>query len=342
MGSAVGIFVSGPRRDFLVAYSTLACRRIVLESDDRSLFSNFFITFGGDEPSSVASSDDAFLRVSVEAPLPDSPGLLRIWHSGRPLEIEHFFFGLEMPGCPYVSLRSGKEIQIAFRGSEAAQFMYAGTECHIRHSSVWREAVIALLWRGFLSLMDQAIFFHAASIGISGKGYFFIGTQHSGKSTLALALASRGNEFLGDDIGCYLPAQHRMLPYRRPVGIREGPRARAVANALQTRTYRSMQGDDSLRVDPNALLGLGPERELPVDGVVFLRGFAEQPSLKQIEAGAQEVSRLQTLYSSLSNATPQRRLLELIRLTSRARIFELIIGDPDETAAYVEGGFLAS
>ena len=323
-------------RHLLTSSTVLATKRIVLESDDRLLFSNFFIVLGGGEPSEEPPRDDAFLRVVVEAPSSDSCGRLRLWHCGAPLAIERFFFGLELPDCPYVRTQSGEAVQIAFRGEALPQFVYSGSECKVRLSAAWRHAVIALIWRGFLSLVDQAIFFHAASLGIDGRGFFFIGTQHSGKSTLALALASRGHEFLGDDIGCYIPAQHLMLPYRRPVGIREGPRASAISEALRTRPYRSTQGDDSLRVDLAGLLDLGAERPLAVYGVVFLRGFAARPLLRPIEGGASEVSKLQTLYSSLSNAAPAQRLMELIRLTSRAKMFELVIGDPDETASYLE------
>ena len=335
--AAVGVSFSTPTH-LPFSCASLASRLISLESDDVSLFSDFFVAFGGHEPTHGEPPDDEFLRIAVEAPGPDRSGRLRLWHNGTPMPIDRFFFGLTLPDCPYVRLPSPDPnvTTIAFRGHQQPQFVYSGTECEVLDSTIWRPAIIALVLRGFLSLCTEAIFFHASSIGIDSKGFFFVGTQHSGKSTLALALASRGHEFLSDDIGCYIPAEHVMLPYRRPVGIREGPCAAAISEALRTRAYRSIRQDDSIRVDPSALLDLSAERPIPVSGVVFLRGFGRNPILRRIEAGREELSAFQTLYSSLTNAPPAQRLLELIRLTSRARMFELVIGNPDETALYVE------
>ena len=59
-----------------------------------------------------------------------------------------------------------------------------------------------------------------------------VGPKGAGKSTLALALAARGHALLGDEHACYLPATGELLPFRRPVGIKPGPRAAAVESAL--------------------------------------------------------------------------------------------------------------
>jgi len=316
--------------------TTLASKTIVLGSSDRDLFSDFFVAFGGAQPGPMNENADPFMRIVVDAPTSGSWGRLRVWHEGVAVPVEQFFFGLDDPDCPYVRLESKPdETHVAFRGETIPQFVYSDTICSIRQSPAWRQAVMTLLWRGFLSLVDDVIFLHAASIGVRGKGFFFVGTQAAGKSTIALALASRGNDFLGDDIACYVPSSHLMLPYRRPVGIRDGPRAQAVTRALQQRVYRSVRQDDSLRVDVTALLDLPAERPLPPGGIVFLKGFGPQPQIRNIEARPDELPALQTL-ALPSNKSGGKRLMQLLRLLSRAKMFELVIGDPDETALHVE------
>jgi hypothetical protein len=67
-----------------------------------------------------------------------------------------------------------------------------------------------------------------------------------------------------------------------------------------------------------------------------LRGFAKKPSLSRISAGRGEISELQPLMSSFLDAPHGRRIIELSRLLSAAKVYELRLGEPDETAAYLE------
>jgi hypothetical protein len=72
---------------------------------------------------------------------------------------------------------------------------------------------------------------------------------------------------------------------------------------------------------------------------VFLRGFAEQPRLDRISPGRREVVELQPLMSSFLNAPHSRRIFELTRLLSSAKVYQLSLGDPDITAEYLEEAF---
>jgi len=227
-------------------------------------------------------------------------------------------------------------LAIGLRDEETPRFRYNHEYCFVRLAEGWSAAVVALLFRGFLALADDTIFFHASALGIGGNGVLFVGEQRSGKSTLALALAARGHEFLSDEIGCYRPSTGEILPYRRPVGIREGIRSVLIETPLAERHYRGMIHDDSIRVDLETLLPLARARPLPLAAVIFLRGFAAEPSIESIVPGRAEVGMLQALYSSLTNAPSTRRVFELIQLLSRARIYRLNPGAPDETANLLE------
>jgi len=202
----------------------------------------------------------------------------------------------------------------------------------------WRTAVALFVFNRLLRLRRDAIFFHASSVAIGDKGVLFVGPTGHGKSTTALALAARGHALLGDDTACYLPATGMLLPCRRSVGIRPGPRARAVERAITAAGGDlAAERDQALRVDIDALMDVPPARPVPLSAVVFLAGFLPEPRLLDVRPTRREVGQLQPVVGSLVNAPPARRVFEMARLLSRVAVYRLHPGDPDETAALLEG-----
>lgn len=200
-----------------------------------------------------------------------------------------------------------------------------------------------LFWH-LLRLRSDAIFFHASSLGIFGEGTIFVGPAGGGKSTTALALAARGHNFLGDEIAGYVPARGELIPFRRPVGIKPGPRAAAVTRALASGAAKRAVEDPHVRpgfvrVDVDALFPVEPARPVPLRRIVFLRGFARHPQLDRMNPGRPEVAELQPLMSSFLNAAHSRRVFELARLLSTAKIYCLHPGEPDATAVHIEERF---
>jgi hypothetical protein len=122
---------------------------------------------------------------------------------------------------------------------------------------------------------------------------------------------------------------------RRPVGIKPGPRSRAVAEGI-ARAGLAPQEDGILRADVDALLETPEPSPAPLRSVVFLRGFAPAPVIEPIEAGREELAALQPLACSLVDAPPARRVFEMVRLFEGLRVWRLQPGDPDETAAALE------
>ena len=304
---------------------TLAGKRLLVESDDESLIAALFVAFGGDD----GRDEPPFFHATLEQ------RRLRVRRAGAVLAPSDLLFGLDDAECPYRL----DGATIVFRDDGSEQFTLDGDAIIVHEGKRWHDAVGSLLIRAFQRFADDVIFVHASASGVGGKGLLFVGMERAGKSTLALALAARGHDFLSDEYGCYDPATHELIPYRRPVGIREGRRAAAVERALARGDFRSRQSDDSLRVDLETLIPLSPQRRLPLHCVVFIDGFADAPSLRFVDAAAHQVGMLQTLYSSLSNAPRGRRTFELARLLSRSRVAYLKIGDPDDTAALIEEEF---
>jgi hypothetical protein len=314
-------------------------RIVALDCDDRELFDDFFAAFGGSVPRETASVDDAFISATIRAGAGDSDfGLMSLRRNGQPQSVDDVFFGLSFPDCPFECAPSedGKWMQVWIPG-EAPLFAYRDHYCLFRKSRYdWRIKLLTLLYRGSLRLRDDLIFFHASSISLGEQAILIVGNRKAGKSTTALALAARGHAILADSCACYSPSTERLIPFRRPIGIREGPKSRRVGEALSSSAIRSVMRDDSLRVDLETLLPSADYRPGPASAIFFLRGFAEKPRIEPITNGRSELANLRPIYSSFANAPHTRRAFELIRLVSRARLFALWPGDPDQTARSIE------
>jgi hypothetical protein len=216
-------------------------------------------------------------------------------------------------------------------------FSFRGRSCRIRKRLGWQRALALLILHRVFRLRSDAIFFHAATVGIAGRGVFIVGPKGRGKSTLSLALWSRGHVLLGDETACYIPASGELRPVLRPVGIKPGPRARAIDAALGA---WAGSAEPILRLDVDRLFPGRPQPcPFPLFAVVFLDRFAARPVLEEIAASTEDLARLQPVSSSLVNAPKAQRVFELGRMLSRARVFRLTPGDPDETAALLERTF---
>jgi hypothetical protein len=250
--------------------------------------------------------------------------------------------GLQALDFPFELVDGGPAwTSLAFRGESTPMFALRGDDCLFALVPGWRKAVALLLLQRLMRVRRDAIFFHAASVALAGRGVLIVGPKGAGKSTLALALATRGHAFLGDEHACYVPARDELVPFRRPVGVKPGPRARTAEQAL-ARTGRDPDRDGMMRVPVEDLLPPAHPAPVPLRAVVFLRGLAERPDLRRVEPGRQELAALQPVGSSFANAAATERVFQLVRLLSRASVFHLRAGVPDDTALLVESALTAA
>jgi hypothetical protein len=321
------------------SWTSLADRVVSVDCDDRALFDDFFAAFGGTPPAEVAAPGDAFVRATIRAGSEDSEyGCMWLSRNGRPHPVDDVFFGLSFPDCPFESGMSedGRWAQVWMPG-EPPLFAYRDDHCLFRKSREdWRTKLVTLLYRGALRLREDLIFLHASALSIAGHGLLIVGRRKAGKSTTALALAARGHSILADSCACYAPATGELVPFRRPVGIRDGPRARAIDEALSRRVVRSVERDESVRVDVATLLAERQSGSVPASAIFFLRGFAPKTEIERLKNDATEIPNLRPIYSSFANAPHTQRVFELIRLLSSAKLYALWPGDPDHTARSIE------
>jgi hypothetical protein len=311
-----------------------------VETDDAQCLSEFSSLFGR----AVSKSGRAAPRVSFEASITirggvDSQhGLLRV--SGDDLaDPAEFLLAFSSPTVPIRRLDTpglgGTALGIGDDPTPALQFQ-AG-DCSFRLSGRWRRILAHYLLLRLLRLRDDALFFHAASLGIRETGVLLIGPKGSGKSTLALALAARGHNFLGDETACYQPVSGQLLPCRRPVSIKPGRQSAAIVDALARGRYPGDE-DGVRRVEVESLLPVSEAKPVDLGAVVFLRGFGPRAELSRFEASREDLSALQPLASSLVSRPATQRVFEMVRMISRVRTYRLLASDPDDTAVLIEEG----
>jgi len=310
-----------------------------LDADEPALLEELALVLG--RPRSEATETAAPFRLAASVRARGGPagfGHLRISaadpQARGPAEIL-LVMGLDTEDFPFHRVEAAPPwTSLAFRGQAEPMFALRGDDCLFALVPGWRKAVSLLLLQRVMRVRRDAVFFHAGSVALRGGGLLIVGPKGAGKSTLALALATRGHGLLGDEHACYVPARHELVPFRRPVGVKPGPRART-SDAALARLGRDPDRDGMMRVPAEDLVS-GSPGPVPLRAVVFLRGFAAEPRLTRLEPGREELAALQPVGSSFANAAATERVFQLVRLLARAEVWDLRPGPPDDTAALVE------
>jgi hypothetical protein len=313
-----------------------------VDVDDGSFAELFFMMFGGTSigsAQSVAVQADIHLDIVTTAD-PDY-GWFRM--SGRdqlPFDGKEFDFAIEQEHGFFKLLPTEEGwTSVAFRDQDVPMFAWRGPDCIFHLGPKWRLSLLWFLHWRLLRMRPDVIFFHASALGILGEGTIFVGPSGGGKSTTSMALAARGHNFLSDEVGAYVPETGQLIPFRRPVGIKPGPRATAVERGLPPSANARIEREGFYRVDVDTIFDNAPPEAVPLRRIVFLRGFADRPSLERIKPGRQELVELQPLMGSFLNASHSRRIFDLTRLLATAKVYQLHPGSPDETALYLEEAF---
>ena len=206
-------------------------------------------------------------------------------------------------------------------------------------ADAWQPFVGSFAVNRLLRLQRNVIFFHAASVGLRSGGVLIAGPKGAGKTTLSLALAARGYRLLGDELaGVRLP-DDALLPIRRSVSVRPGPRAPGVDAALQragTTEERYPDGTLRLRAPAGALFPEQAIEPVRVRAVIFLRGRADQVNLEQVAPRREHLGLLPPLGSSQWGMSPGRRVTQVLGLLSRLQCWFVDAGSPQDTAAAIE------
>ncbi len=222
--------------------------------------------------------------------------------------------------CPFAALRDDFILLDSTRSWEA----FIGTYCLHR----------------VLRLQREILFFHAASVSVNGSGVLLGGPEKAGKTTLSMSLASRGNAFMGDDLAAVRRGSHELIPIRRSVSVRPGPRARIVSERLTAGAYEEEpypDGETRIRAFASDLFPSARPLPVPLKAIFFLRGFGDRSQVEPIATGMSQLRWLTPLASTLWGVSRAARIKDFLHLMAQVRCFFLSSGgSPEETAELVE------
>jgi hypothetical protein len=209
----------------------------------------------------------------------------------------------------------------------------------VDRQQIWQPFIANYAVNRVLRLQRDILFFHAASIGIQGCGAMIVGPKRSGKTTTALTLAARGHDFLGDEMAAVHRITKAMLPFRRAVSIRSGPRARRVDEHLSRCQYpaeRFPDGGERILVNIGTMFPEAGVSATTLSCVLFLRRFTERPTAERFAFGLQHFRMLSPLACSMWGVPVGSRMMDLSGLLRGVRSYFLDPGEPEDTADLVE------
>jgi hypothetical protein len=229
---------------------------------------------------------------------------------------------------------------IAFRESpDRPLIALNGNFSLVDRQQVWQPFVANYAVNRVLRLQKDMIFFHAASVAIDGRGIMIVGPKGAGKTTTSMTLASRGRDFLGDEMAAVQQGTKALFPFRRAASLRIGPRARRVDEQLAGRHYsieRFPDGGERILVNIGSLFPEARVSPATLSCVMFLRRFADRPAVEPFAFGLEHFHMLSPLACSMWGRSAGTAIMGVSRLLHGTSCYYLDPGPPDETAELVE------
>ncbi|MEO5937007.1 MAG: hypothetical protein ABIP81_07320, partial [Terriglobales bacterium] len=99
--------------------------------------------------------------------------------------------------------------------SDASPFVLEGDRISFRNDRQWQGTIASVAVNEVLRIQKHMLFFHAATVAVGGRGVMLVGDKGMGKTTLSLALAARGGDFLGDEYAAVDTRTLHLVPFRR-------------------------------------------------------------------------------------------------------------------------------
>ncbi|PYT99109.1 MAG: hypothetical protein DMG38_13095 [Acidobacteria bacterium] len=311
-----------------------------VDSEDlplRQRFRTLYAELRSEPPSRAEATPGLLCHIEVQAGLPAN-----LVTFSAPYEVPIIDFLLALfPGRGYVEMdrARGGWRSIAFAGRSSPLLTAKGAQVLVDRGEPWQPLVANCAVNWVMQMQPELLFFHAATVAIGGEGVLIAGEKAAGKSTLSMALASRGHDFFGDEIAAVRTETFELAPFRRAVSLRAGPQAPLVDERLADKCcFMETFPDGTLRSRARAseLFPAAEPRPQPLRWVFFLRGFEGRPRAEPFRPRSQDLRLLMPLACSFWGRSPATRIAQVARLLSNVNCLFLYPGMPEDTAELVE------
>jgi hypothetical protein len=154
-----------------------------------------------------------------------------------------------------------------------------------------------------------------------------------GKTTLSLALAARGHNFLSDEAAGVRLADRSMIPFRRAPLVRSGPASAMVEDALggPRNSGEPRQCAPVGKLFPQAVVA-----EVKADVVICLRAFGTETKVEGFQTGLTTLGYLNPLFCSMMIGPPPARAMQVLNFLNEVDCFFLDSASPDSAADAIE------
>lgn len=330
------------------AYFLIGDEVLEVATDESSILDSIRAHYGDCELGGLNGTKVSLIRCTVHIGRPST--LIAIhFPDDTTLDLAKMALGLSHPplGAPPYAISDAQRTGWSLiGGSDRSVVAASRTGLLVDTSGVAEDFVADYLVAAALGAQRELMVLHAAALQIGSGGAILTGASHAGKTTTAMHLAARGHRLFGDELTVVRLRSQELLPLRRSLSLRAGPRSPALASALQqVRPCEGYSVDGKigpLRI--NELFSARGDDPVALKAAFFLSGFSNRPSVEPFDLTLNDESAFDYMsandIASISwGLKPQRRALRLIalkQLMGRVPCWKLCVGAPDETAKLIE------
>jgi hypothetical protein len=330
------------------AYFLIGDEVLEVASNESSILDLVRAHYGDCELTGPNRAKTPLIRCDVNIGYPSS--LIAIeFLQDTPLDLAAIALGLSHPprgAPPYAISDAQRNGWSLIGGSDHSVAAASRTGLLVDSGRVADDFVADYLVAAALGAQSHLMVLHAAAVQIGSRGAILTGASHAGKTTTSLHLASRGHCLFGDELTAVRLRSRELLPLRRSLSLRAGPRSPALASALQQ--VRPCEGHSvdgkfgPLRI--NELFSARGDEPVGLKAAFFLSGFSDRPVIEPFDLTLNDEKAFDYMsandVASISwGLKPQRRALRLLalkQLFGRVNCWRLCVGSPDDTAKLIE------
>lgn len=179
---------------------------------------------------------------------------------------------------------------------------------------------------------------HAGAVSLDNECAIFPAFSGMGKTTLTVKLVTNGFKFLSDEIACLRPDTTVVEPFHRTLRFDDTScRLLHLPTLPDTCRHQTGEGEIEWTMDiedivPSSLSGPSSLRR-----IIFLQGFGEKPRLQHIATSNALFKLFNFSFNPLDNCA--KLLYTYAPLVDRVDCFNLVVGDPGETADLIRQHF---